>query len=190
MHNLYGLLASCQNLEKTNDIIPRKCPERRKDGWKDGQTLFHRTLLANAGGSITVNGRCWRLLIYTLRDFSLRDNVTSFQKQASQIHRKTPVLESLCFLGLMKLYKDIYSARIKVELHSVNVSHRNDAICRQMFFFSIYIWGERNILNKFVIFTNQKQALKITTGQQSLTIVKTFVTTKKSCQTITMTATT
>ena len=27
----YGFLASCQNLEKTNDTIPRKRPDRRKD---------------------------------------------------------------------------------------------------------------------------------------------------------------
>ena len=48
----YGFLASCQNLEKTKDTIPRKRPERWKDGrkprQKDGQTLFHRTLLGNA----------------------------------------------------------------------------------------------------------------------------------------------
>ena len=49
-HNSYGLLASCQNLEKTNDKIPRKCPDRQKAGQKAGQTLFHRTLLANTGG--------------------------------------------------------------------------------------------------------------------------------------------
>ena len=54
----YGFLALCQNLEKTKDTIPRKCPDRWKDrrkngrmeGQKDGQTLFHRTLPANAGG--------------------------------------------------------------------------------------------------------------------------------------------
>ena len=50
----YGYLASCQNLEKTNDTITRKCLGRRKDGRmegrKDGQTLFHRTLLANTRG--------------------------------------------------------------------------------------------------------------------------------------------
>ena len=49
----YGFLAPCQNLEKTNDTIPRKRPDRMtegwKDGWKDGQTLFHRTLPATAG---------------------------------------------------------------------------------------------------------------------------------------------
>ena len=28
----YGFLASCQNFEKTNDTIPRKLPDRRKDG--------------------------------------------------------------------------------------------------------------------------------------------------------------
>ena len=27
----YGFLASCQNLEKTNNKIPRKRPDRRKD---------------------------------------------------------------------------------------------------------------------------------------------------------------
>ena len=46
------------------------------------------------------------------------------------------------------------------------------------------------LLNKFVVFTNQKPALKITASQQSLTIVKTFMTTKKPCRTVTMTATT
>ena len=56
----YGFLASCQNLEKNNDIIPRKCPGRhgtegRKDGRKDRQILFHRTLSANAGGPIYNN---------------------------------------------------------------------------------------------------------------------------------------
>ena len=48
----YGFLAPCQNLEKTNDTIPRKRPDRQdgqKDGWKDGQTLFHRTLPVTAG---------------------------------------------------------------------------------------------------------------------------------------------
>ena len=34
----YGFLAPCQNLEKTNDAIPRKCPERWKDGRRDGRT--------------------------------------------------------------------------------------------------------------------------------------------------------
>ena len=31
----YGFLAKCQNLEKTNDTIRRKRPDRRKDGWTD-----------------------------------------------------------------------------------------------------------------------------------------------------------
>ena len=34
----YGFQASCQNLEKTNDTIPRKRPGRRKDGRKYGRT--------------------------------------------------------------------------------------------------------------------------------------------------------
>ena len=32
----YGFLATCQNLEKTNDAILKKRPDRRKDGRKDG----------------------------------------------------------------------------------------------------------------------------------------------------------
>ena len=48
----YGFLAPCQNSEKVNDMIQRKRPDRRKDGWKDGQTLFYRTLAATAGGPI------------------------------------------------------------------------------------------------------------------------------------------
>ena len=34
----YGFLAPCQNLEKTNDAIPRKHPDRWKDGRMDGRT--------------------------------------------------------------------------------------------------------------------------------------------------------
>ena len=33
--NSYGFLAPCQNLEKTNDTISRKCLDRRKDGRTD-----------------------------------------------------------------------------------------------------------------------------------------------------------
>ena len=44
----YGFLATCQNLEKVNDTIQRKCPDRRKDGRTD---LFYRTPTATARGS-------------------------------------------------------------------------------------------------------------------------------------------
>ena len=43
----YGFLAPCQNLQKTNDRITRKCLDRKMDErirQKAGQTLFHRTL--------------------------------------------------------------------------------------------------------------------------------------------------
>ena len=36
----YRFLAPCQDLEKSNDVIPRNRPGRPKDG----QTLFYRTL--------------------------------------------------------------------------------------------------------------------------------------------------
>ena len=44
-------LAPCQNLDKINDAIPRKCLDRQKDR----QTLFHRTLPATARGPIKVS---------------------------------------------------------------------------------------------------------------------------------------
>ena len=34
----HEFLAPCQNLEKTNDSIPRKCLDRRKDRRMDGST--------------------------------------------------------------------------------------------------------------------------------------------------------
>ena len=43
-----GFLAPCQNLEKTKDKIPRKCPDGRTEGQKDRQTLFHSTFPATA----------------------------------------------------------------------------------------------------------------------------------------------
>ena len=50
MQNSYGLLVPCQNLEKPNDIIPRKSPDRWKNRYKNKQTLFYRTLPATAEG--------------------------------------------------------------------------------------------------------------------------------------------
>ena len=45
----YGFLVSCQNLEKTNYTIPRNA---WTDGRTDRQTLFYKTLAANAKGLI------------------------------------------------------------------------------------------------------------------------------------------
>ena len=42
----YGFLTPCQNLEKVNDTIQRKCLDRRKDR----ETLYYRTLPATARG--------------------------------------------------------------------------------------------------------------------------------------------
>ena len=62
------------------------------------------------------------------------------------------MLESLFFLEMMKLYKDICSAGGKMDLHSANVS---------FFFQSTFEANEMFcLLNKFVIFTEQKLALK------------------------------
>ena len=45
----FGFLAPCQNLEKVNDTIQRKCPDRQKDRrTMEGRTLFYRTLPATA----------------------------------------------------------------------------------------------------------------------------------------------
>ena len=35
-----GFLTLCKNLEKTNNTLPRKYPDRQKDG----QSIFYRTL--------------------------------------------------------------------------------------------------------------------------------------------------
>ena len=50
----HGILVPCQNLEKINDITPRKHPDTRKDGRKGGQTLCYRTLPATAGSPMKV----------------------------------------------------------------------------------------------------------------------------------------
>ena len=47
---LHVFLAPFQNLEKTDDTVPRKRQDRWKDGKKDGQTLFYRTFAATIGG--------------------------------------------------------------------------------------------------------------------------------------------
>ena len=70
-----------------------------------------------------------------------------------------------------------------MNLNSANVSCANDAICWQMFFFFNLHFRQTKccLFNKFVIFTNQKPALKITTGQRSLTVAKTFATIEMPC---------
>ena len=50
---IYGSLTPCYVSEKTNEPIPRKLTDRRKDGRADEQTLFYRTFPAEAGGPIT-----------------------------------------------------------------------------------------------------------------------------------------
>ena len=102
--------------------------------------------------TITVKGRCWRLLIYALCNFLLH-NVTCFQKRpplflkVSQNPQENTCVRVSFFIEMMKLYKDICSAWIKMDLNSGNVSCTNDAICWQMFFFSIYILGEWNVVH-------------------------------------------
>ena len=74
--------------------------------------------------TITVKGWHWRWLIYALHNFLLHNNMLRVFRsnhhcswKFRKFHRKTPVLESLFFLKMMKLYKDICSAWInqKVE---------------------------------------------------------------------------
>ena len=69
--------------------------------------------------SSRVKGRHWRWLIYCLRNFLLHDNMLRvsrsnhpFSWKFHKFYRKKPVLESLFFLKIMKLYKDICSAWI------------------------------------------------------------------------------
>ena len=39
---LYEFLTSCQDLEKTNNPIPRKCPDRQTKGWPDNGRWMNR----------------------------------------------------------------------------------------------------------------------------------------------------
>ena len=53
----YRFLAPCQNFKKLiiqfqENVQTDRRTEGRKDRWKDGQTLFHRTLLATTAGPI------------------------------------------------------------------------------------------------------------------------------------------
>ena len=68
-------LAPCQNLEQSNDTISRKCPDRWKDGRKDGQTQFHRTLPTTAESSKTP----YNLL--TFYQVNTRNQCLGFSKQ-------------------------------------------------------------------------------------------------------------
>ena len=64
-----GFLAPCQNLEKVNDTIQRKCLDRRKDGkpYFIGQSLFYRTTLATAGGPKSFMKLCTFFLFFSLK---------------------------------------------------------------------------------------------------------------------------
>ena len=65
-----------------------------------------------------VKGQRWRWLIYALRRFLLHNNVMCFQKQpplflkVSQIPQENTCVWVSFFFKIMKLYKDICSARI------------------------------------------------------------------------------
>ena len=54
-HNYIWAPNTMLSFRKTNEPIPRKLTDRRKDGRKEGGTLFYRTLPAEAGGPIKVS---------------------------------------------------------------------------------------------------------------------------------------
>ena len=57
--NLYRFLAPCQNLEKTNDTIPRKQPDRCKDGRMEGWAERRTDLLPS--GDQKSDGNSWNI---------------------------------------------------------------------------------------------------------------------------------
>ena len=93
--------------------------------------------------------------------------IWKFQK----FHGKTPVLESPFFLEMINLDEDICSAWIKVDLHSANVSHANDAICWWMYFFNLHLMQTKYFVylttNLLFLLTT---VLQITVGHQQLLI--------------------
>ena len=59
--------------KKTNEPIPRKLTDRRKNKRKDGLTLFYRTFLVEAGGPI---GSCNINILFkkVVPDDNVKDN--------------------------------------------------------------------------------------------------------------------
>ena len=84
-----GLLASCQNSDKSNDPIPRKYPASQMVEGNDGQTLFHRILPATAGGLTGTTTVDWHLKVKDIEnDVCLTKNycITVSIQKISSIH--------------------------------------------------------------------------------------------------------
>ena len=85
--------------KKTNDTNPRKRQAKgRKDRQEDGQTLFHRTLTATAGGPISPDPNC------SIRLASKNDVMLNTQKKQCLIKHHFHLLRVLAKPYLMTLY--------------------------------------------------------------------------------------
>ena len=81
-HTISCWLASCQNLEKTNDTTPRKHPDRwkdrgtnrRKDGMMDGRTL--QATIMDLKRKVTWTRRIAGLSVFYLFQRSLKESLT------------------------------------------------------------------------------------------------------------------
>ena len=83
-HNLMWNSSTMPKFGKNNYTIPRKHPDRRSEGQKDGQTLFHRTLPATAGGPIAKI----KQQIISFKDLSKRFQVSEQIMQPMHIGKK------------------------------------------------------------------------------------------------------
>ena len=78
------------NLEKSNDLIPRKRSAREMSGGKDGQTLFHRILPATVRGLTSTTAVNWHLkikdIVYDGR-YAKNYCITVSTQKISSIHK-------------------------------------------------------------------------------------------------------
>ena len=122
----YGFLAPCQKLEKANDTIQRKHPDRQKDGRterrKDGQTLFYWTLPATAGGPISLNQRApLRLSTESMNQHQIISNVTDTFCNVINI-----TFNCFVFLCSLRIHSDLFhltDPKVYKHNHKVSISH-------------------------------------------------------------------
>ena len=115
-----------------------------------------------------VKGQHWKWLAYTLCNFLLRNNMLRVFRsnhhcswELHEFHRKTPVLESLFFLKIVKLYKDICSAWISRS--SVDIfSNRLTSETPQIYNRSIVILRRRTLIWTLVSYHLSEGGLKKT----------------------------
>ena len=87
----YGFLAPCQNLEKTNDTIPRKCTDRQKSGQTYG------TLLVTASGP-KITSLFVHLILSTFSVDIIHDGIWNYLSVTVMIYLKWKTVTKLDYI--------------------------------------------------------------------------------------------